>query len=45
MKSVYFLLKNIVIEEMRLAMLSYAYGHCKCADEVAKLKEEQKKVP
>ena len=29
--------KAIVTEEVRLVMLSYADGHCKCADEIDKL--------
>ena len=35
--------KDIVTSEVRSAMLSYADGHCKCADEVVKLKKELKK--
>ena len=38
-----FSVKDNVTSEVRSAMLSHADGHCKCADEVVKLKKELKK--
>ena len=35
--------KDNVTSEVRSAMLTYADGHCKCADEVVKLNKELKK--
>jgi len=35
--------KDVVMEEMRLALLSYAEGHCNCASQVAELQEEVKR--
>jgi len=32
--------KDIVMEERRLTMLSYTDGHCKCANEVVNLKKK-----
>jgi len=38
--------KDIAMNEVRSAMLSYADGHCKCTSEVVKLKRERvKEVP